>query len=134
MFEFYMKIVNGLVAITDHYNGIHHWIYRVFFRGVEPIEDFYLTDLNVGLWLVTAFSIAICFAMLFIPLKNASITQRPVRRRIKMLMPLGIILSPLPLILMFLYELFLGVRGIYYLIKRIIFEIKAEIKYKKSHK
>jgi len=134
MYEFYLKIVDVLVAITDYYNGIHYLIYKVFFRGVEPLENFYLTEVNVGLWILTMFSIVFCFAMIFIPLKNASITQRPVRRKIKMAMPFGILLSPLPIIVMFFFELYVSIGWSYRMIQRIYVEIKAEQKYKASQK
>lgn len=120
MYDFYLKILDILMAIAEHYNKINYFYYRLIFRGTDSIEDFYLTEINVGLWILILFSIGVCFALIFIPLSDSNMEMRKQRKRIKAIMPLGIILAPTPAILVFIWEIISVVKWIIRKIKQIL--------------
>ncbi len=113
IFEVYMKFVGFLQAILEHYTRIHYFIYKFMMRGDLSLKKFYLSDENVGLWILTAFSIVICFSLIFIPLKGTSGRQRKERLWIRRIVPFGIVLAPFPMVIYF-------VIGISYIGNRIL--------------
>lgn len=112
MYDFYLQVLDVLMAIVHHYNRIHFFLYKIIFRGDIKLEDFYFTSYNVGFWILTAFSVGVCFAMIFIPLKEATFIQRRSRKRLKMIMPIGIAISPVPAVMVFIAEIYIVIQWI----------------------
>ena len=113
IFELYMKVVGVLHSILEYYNKINYFIYKILMRGDLSLEKFYLSEENVGLWILIAFSIVICFSLLFIPFKGVSGKQRKERIWIRRIVPVGIILAPFPMIIYL--TIFIG-----YVLRRIL--------------
>ena len=120
MYDFYLRVLDFLMMIVHHYNRIHYFLYKILFRGYIKLDDFYFTEINVGFWILTLFSVGVCFAMIFVPLKDATFIERRNRKRVKMIMPIGVIISPIPGVLVFMAEIYVVVRWIYRKLKFLV--------------
>lgn len=122
MFEIYLWLVDRLVDVVRHYNRIHYFYYSIFVRDRVPFEEFDLNPVNVFLYIVSFASIAMCIGLLFIPIKGTSGNLRRERIWIRRLAPIGIILSPTPMMLWAGYQIYLMGTGLKRFIQRIIHE------------
>ncbi len=100
-FQIFMIFVRILESIAGHYNRIHFFIYKFIMRGDLPIEDFYITHENVGLWYLSMLSIVICFSLIFIPINSVESQLRKERIWIRRIVPFGVIFAPFPMLIYF---------------------------------
>ena len=124
MYENFLKFVHVLQIIVNYYNRIHYFYYSVIFRGKDSFAEFELSGFNVAAWLATIFSIVICLSLIFIPLRQVSPGMRKDRKKIKWLAPIGILISPTPLIGWAIVQWYLIIRGFGRFVKKSIKSLK----------